>query len=48
MPSINTEILRITRLILPSSKTEQEQIGTFFRHLDHLITLHQREHCDEG
>ena len=43
MPSINTEILRITRLILPSSKTEQEQIGTFFRHLDHLITLHQRE-----
>ncbi len=43
MPSINTEILRITRLILPSSKTEQEQIGTFFRHLDHLITLHQRK-----
>ncbi|MCI9484475.1 MAG: hypothetical protein HFH27_08445 [Clostridiaceae bacterium] len=43
MPSINTEILRITHLILPSSKTEQEQIGIFFRHLDHLITLHQRE-----
>ena len=23
--------------------TEQQQIGAFFRHLDHLITLHQRE-----
>ena len=44
MPSINTEILRITHLILPSSKTEQEQIGIFFRHLDHLITLHLRKY----
>lgn len=46
MPSINTEILRITRLVLPASKVEQERLGTFFRHLDHLITLHQRK-CDE-
>ncbi len=22
---------------------EQEKMGTYFRHLDHLITLHQRE-----
>lgn len=27
---------------------EQQQIGAFFRHLDHLITLHQREHGVEG
>ena len=26
------------------SKEEQERIALFFRHLDHLITLHQREH----
>lgn len=25
------------------SEAEQTQIGTFFRHLDHLITLHQRK-----
>ena len=29
--------------ILVPSKREQQQIGAFFRHLDHLITLHQRE-----
>lgn len=46
MPSINTEILRITQLVLPSSKAEQERLGTFFRHLDHLITLHQRK-CEQ-
>ena len=28
---------------LPCSKAEQEQIGGFFRSLDNLITLHQRE-----
>ena len=27
---------------------EQKAIGGFFRNLDHLITLHQREQCDEG
>ena len=27
-------------------KEEQQQIGTYFRSLDHLITLHQRK-CDE-
>lgn len=32
-----------TPIYLPSSQ-EQQAIGTFFRHLDHLITLHQREH----
>ena len=28
---------------IPISKDEQQQIGAFFRHLDALITLHQRE-----
>ena len=43
MPSINTEILKITPLVLPSSVAEQEQIGTYFAALDNLITLHQRK-----
>ena len=43
MPSINTEILKITPLVLPSSAAEQEQIGSYFAVLDHLITLHQRK-----
>ena len=43
MPSINTEILKITPLVLPSSAAEQKQIGSYFAALDHLITLHQRE-----
>jgi len=32
-----------TPIALPKMK-EQQQIGTFFRHLDHLITLHQRKY----
>ena len=32
--------------ILVPSLDEQQQIGTYFRNLDHLITLHQRK-CDE-
>ncbi|CAK7087510.1 MAG: hypothetical protein ENTB_04239 [Enterocloster aldenensis] len=30
--------------VLIPNHEEQQAIGTFFRHLDHLITLHQREH----
>ena len=30
-------------LMMPSTMREQQTIGSFFRHLDHLITLHQRE-----
>ena len=44
MPSINTEILKITPLVLPSSAAEQEQIGSYFAALDNLITLHQRKY----
>ena len=46
MPSINTEILKITPLVLPSSAAEQEQIGSYFAALDNLITLHQRK-CEK-
>ena len=44
MPSINTEILKTTPLVLPSSAAEQEQIGSYFAALDHLLTLHQRKY----
>lgn len=43
MPSINTEILKITQLLLPVSIAEQELLGEYFRNLDNLIALHQRE-----
>lgn len=43
MPSINTEILKITQLLLPVSIVEQELLGEYFRNLDNLIALHQRE-----
>lgn len=35
------------RSVMVPKEREQAQIGTFFRHLDHLITLHQREHHNE-
>lgn len=41
MPSINTEILKITPLFLPTSIADQERLGEYFHNLDHLITLHQ-------
>ena len=41
--SISKSALQDTEIQYPKSLDEQEQIGTFFRHLDHLITLHQRE-----
>ena len=34
-----------TPMNLPENKKEQHKIGTFFKELDHLITLHQRK-CD--
>ena len=43
MPSINTEILKIAPLVLPTSAAEQEQIGSYFAAIDNLITLHQRK-----
>ena len=32
-----------TNLLMPESVNEQRMIGTFFKKLDHLITLHQRK-----
>ena len=33
-----------TNLTMPKDYAEQQQIGSFFQQLDHLITLHQRQH----
>ena len=41
--NINQESLQKIRVMLPCLR-EQAQIGAFYKHLDHLITLHQREH----
>ena len=43
MPCINTEILKSTEISLSPSRQEQVKIGTFFRQLDRLVTLHQRK-----
>ena len=39
---LNAETLMDIELILPSLP-EQQEIGTYLKHLDNLITLHQRE-----
>lgn len=46
MPSINTEILKITSLCLPQDIDEQREIGEYFCIFDRLITLHQHK-CDQ-
>ena len=40
---INKDEIGKVSVMLPLSATEQQQIGTYFRNLDNLITLHQRE-----
>ena len=40
--SLNSESIKNAELKFPS-KDEQEVIGVYFKQLDHLITLHQRE-----
>ncbi len=42
LPSYNAGDVESMEIYLPSL-LEQEQIGTFFSHLDNLITLHQRK-----
>ncbi len=44
MPSINTEILKITPVYLPVETTEQTKIGNYFQQLDTLIAQHQKKH----
>ena len=41
MPSINTEILKQTKVFIPTEIKEQKQIGAFFANIDNLIALHQ-------
>ena len=41
--SISKTALQNTDILYPKSATEQAAIGTYFRNLDNLITLHQRE-----
>ena len=40
---INKDEIGKVSVMLPLSATEQQQIDTYFRNLDHLITLHQRK-----
>ena len=42
--SISKSAIQDTDIIYPKSEVEQEQIGEYFRNLDHLITLHQRKY----
>ena len=42
LPSYNAGDVESMEIYLPSL-LEQEQIGGFFKQLDHLITLHQRK-----
>lgn len=41
--SISKTGIQDTIISYPKSLVEQEQIGSYFQHLDHLITLHQRK-----
>jgi len=41
---ITKEELLSKKITITSNKTEQSQIGTNFKHLDHLINLHQKKH----
>ena len=40
---LNAEIMMKISILAPKNIQEQARIGTFFRHLDRLITLHQRK-----
>lgn len=44
VPIINKTSFSNVEIIIPSDKTEQTQIGNFFKNLDNLITLHQRKY----
>lgn len=42
-PAINSNDLARIEVYAPKETQEQQQIGSFFKHIDVLITLHQRE-----
>ena len=41
--SISKSAIKDTDIMYPKNEIEQERIGTYFRNIDTLITLHQRE-----
>ena len=41
--SINSDAVTKAEIVIPQDIEEQQKIGSYFRNLDHLITLHQRE-----
>ena len=43
-PAINSNDLSNLEIDVPKESIEQQKIGTYFKNIDHLITLHQREH----
>ena len=43
VPIVNKTTFGETEIQVPSELAEQQKIGAYFRNLDHLITLHQRE-----
>ena len=42
--SVGTEMVRLLNLSMPFNLDEQKAIGNFYKNLDNLITLHQREY----
>ena len=42
-PAINANDLAEIEVAVPSDESEAQKIGTIFRSIDHLITLHQRK-----
>lgn len=46
MPRADWKLMSGTEFCVPQNIDEQEKIGAYFMHLDHLITLHQHK-CDQ-
>ena len=44
MPRADWKLVSKTKFVIPHSVDEQAAIGTYFEHLDTLITLHQRKY----
>lgn len=44
MPRADWNLVSNTEFAVTVSQEEQEKIGEYFSSLDHLITLHQRQH----
>ncbi|WP_138496006.1 restriction endonuclease subunit S [Paenibacillus pinistramenti] len=42
-PNVSSKEIDTFEFFMPSEKEEQTQIGNFFKHIDNLITLHQRK-----